>query len=121
ARKEQVKEDLLAMAAELMATAAAREVESRDPIPATGTAYDAFCAGFPYALTDDQQQAMEEVEADFATGTPMDRLVVGDVGFGKTEVALRAAFLAAQAGRQVAVVCPTTLLARQHLDVFKRR
>jgi transcription-repair coupling factor (superfamily II helicase) len=83
--------------------------------------YDEFCAGFPYELTPDQARVMAEVEADFAAGVPMDRLVVGDVGFGKTEVALRAAFLAAQAGRQVAVVCPTTLLARQHALNFAER
>jgi transcription-repair coupling factor (superfamily II helicase) len=121
ARKEKVRVDLLEMADGLMAIAAERELVQRPPVARADGLYDEFCAGFPFDLTDDQQQVMEEVEADLALGTPMDRLVVGDVGFGKTEVALRAAFLVAAAGRQVAIVCPTTLLARQHLDVFRNR
>jgi transcription-repair coupling factor (superfamily II helicase) len=126
ARKAKVKEDLMAMADELLATAAARETTVRTPFMGVEEAadtgmYGEFCAGFPYDLTDDQARVMEEVENDFSTGHPMDRLVVGDVGFGKTEVALRAAYLAAAAGKQVAVVCPTTLLARQHFDVFSQR
>jgi transcription-repair coupling factor (superfamily II helicase) len=121
ARKEKVREDLLAMADELLAVAAARELVTRPPVPRGVGLYDEFCAAFPFDLTDDQQSVMEEVEEDLAAGVPMDRLVVGDVGFGKTEVALRTAFLFAAAGRQVAVVCPTTLLARQHLDVFGKR
>jgi len=120
-RKAKVKADLLAMADDLLATAAARSLAERPPVGAVGGLYDEFCAGFPYELTPDQARVMGEVEADFATGVPMDRLVVGDVGFGKTEVALRAAFLAAQAGRQVAIVCPTTLLARQHALNFAER
>ncbi|MFX8160670.1 DEAD/DEAH box helicase, partial [Acinetobacter baumannii] len=70
---------------------------------------------------DDQDRAIEDVMGDLGKGTPMDRLVVGDVGFGKTEVALRGAFAAAMAGLQVAVVCPTTLLARQHFNNFTSR
>lgn len=120
-RKAKVKADLLAMADELLATAAARSLTERPPVGVVGGLYDEFCAGFPYELTPDQARVVGEVEADFAAGTPMDRLVVGDVGFGKTEVALRAAFLVAQSGRQVAVVCPTTLLARQHAQVFAER
>ncbi|TKW60407.1 MAG: transcription-repair coupling factor [Blastochloris viridis] len=120
-RKAKVKEDLMAMAGELLATAAARQAAQRAPIERTPGLYDEFCAGFAYPLTDDQQRVMDEIEDDFANGTPMDRLVVGDVGFGKTEVALRSAFLMASAGRQVAVVCPTTLLARQHYENFKER
>lgn len=120
-RKAKVKEDLMAMAGELLATAAARQAAQRVPIERTPGLYDEFCAGFAYPLTDDQQRVMDEVEDDFANGTPMDRLVVGDVGFGKTEVALRSAFLMASARRQVAVVCPTTLLARQHYENFKAR
>ena len=73
--------------------------------------YDEFCAGFPYDETDDQRSAIDVVLDDLASGRPMDRLVCGDVGFGKTEVALRAAFIAAMNGKQVAVVVPTTLLA----------
>ncbi|MCP5404643.1 MAG: transcription-repair coupling factor [Pseudomonadaceae bacterium] len=126
ARKAKVREDLMAMADELLATAAARTTTPRAPLLEDGGGggeglYAEFCAGFPYQLTEDQQRVMEEVESDFAEHHPMDRLVVGDVGFGKTEVALRAAFLAAAAGKQVAVVCPTTLLARQHYDNFLQR
>jgi transcription-repair coupling factor (superfamily II helicase) len=120
-RKAKVKADLLAMADELLATAAARTLAERAPVGVMGGLYDEFCAGFPYELTPDQARVMADVEADFAAGVPMDRLVVGDVGFGKTEVALRAAFLAAHAGRQVAIICPTTLLARQHALTFAER
>ena len=84
-------------------------------------AYDEFCAGFPYEETDDQLAAIEATLKDLAAGRPMDRLVCGDVGFGKTEVALRAAFVAAISGKQVAVVVPTTLLARQHFKTFTER
>ncbi|NBV54168.1 MAG: transcription-repair coupling factor [Proteobacteria bacterium] len=120
-RKDKVKVDLLAMADELLKTAAERELATRPPLERGIGLYDEFCAGFPWPLTEDQQKVMDEVEADLTSGTPMDRLVVGDVGFGKTEVALRAAFLVAASGRQVAVVCPTTLLARQHYAVFAER
>lgn len=120
-RKAAVKADLMEMADDLLATAAARQTAERPQVTCAPGLYDEFCAGFPYPLTEDQQRVMDDVEADFAKGEPMDRLVVGDVGFGKTEVALRAAFLMAGAGRQVAVVCPTTLLARQHFEVFQER
>ncbi len=122
-RKAKVKEELLAMAESLLATAAARELITRPPLldMRDEGLYAEFCAGFPYELTDDQARVMDEVEADLSANTPMDRLVVGDVGFGKTEVAIRAAYLAASAGKQVAIVCPTTLLARQHFDVFTQR
>ena len=83
--------------------------------------YDEFCARFPYDETEDQLAAIEAVLDDLASGHPMDRLVCGDVGFGKTEVALRAAFAAAINGKQVAVVVPTTLLARQHIKTFAER
>jgi transcription-repair coupling factor (superfamily II helicase) len=120
-RKAKVKADLLEMAEELLATAAARALADRPPIGTGAGMYAEFCAGFPHDLTEDQAKAMAEVEHDLSEGAPMDRLVVGDVGFGKTEVALRAAFLVAQQGRQVAVVCPTTLLARQHEALFRER
>src|SRR5262249_34794679 len=84
-------------------------------------AYDEFCAGFPYEETDDQLAAIEATNKDLASGRPMDRLICGDVGFGKTEVALRAAFTTSMGGRQVAVVVPTTLLARQHFKTFSER
>ena len=83
--------------------------------------YDEFAARFPYDETDDQLSAIEAVMEDLATGRPMDRLICGDVGFGKTEVALRAAFAAVMSGKQVAVVVPTTLLARQHFKTFADR
>ncbi len=82
--------------------------------------YEEFCAGFPYDETEDQETVINRVLDDLGSGKPMDRLVCGDVGFGKTEVALRAAFIAAMSGKQVAVVVPTTLLARQHYKTFTR-
>jgi transcription-repair coupling factor (superfamily II helicase) len=88
--------------------------------PATGV-YDEFVAKFPYTETDDQLAAIEAVSDDLSAGTPMDRLICGDVGFGKTEVAIRAAFMTAMTGRQVAVIVPTTLLARQHYQTFAER
>ncbi len=83
--------------------------------------WEAFAARFPYQETDDQLTAIDDVIGDLEKGSPMDRLIVGDVGFGKTEVAMRAAFVAALSGRQVAVICPTTLLARQHYRSFAER
>ena len=121
ARKARVKQRLRDIAAQLMRTAAARALRSTDPISPPAGLYDEFCARFPYAETDDQTKAIEEVLGDLASGRPMDRLVCGDVGFGKTEVALRAAFVVAMSGRQVAVITPTTLLCRQHFATFTRR
>ncbi|WP_314372523.1 TRCF domain-containing protein [Sphingomonas paucimobilis] len=89
-----------------------------DPEPA---AYERFAAGFPFSETPDQRAAIEAVRSDLASGRPMDRLVIGDVGYGKTEVALRAAAIAALSGKQVAITAPTTVLARQHLDSFTQR
>ncbi|MCG8313440.1 MAG: transcription-repair coupling factor [Pseudomonadales bacterium] len=83
--------------------------------------YEAFCEGFPFEETPDQMAAIDAVVADMTSPQPMDRLVCGDVGFGKTEVAMRAAFVAVQAGKQVAVLVPTTLLAQQHFETFKDR
>ncbi len=84
-------------------------------------AWDEFCARFPFAETEDQQRAIADVLEDLSAGRPMDRLICGDVGFGKTEIALRAAFVVAMSGAQVAVVVPTTLLARQHYRTFRDR
>ena len=84
-------------------------------------AWEEFAARFPYEETEDQLRAIGDVLDDLASGRPMDRLVCGDVGFGKTEVAMRAAFVTAMAGQQVAVIAPTTLLARQHLKSFSER
>src|SRR5207245_293166 len=83
--------------------------------------YPAFVDRFPYEETDDQDRAIADVLQDLGAGKPMDRLICGDVGFGKTEVALRAAFVMAMSGRQVAIICPTTLLARQHYSTFVDR
>jgi len=121
ARKAKVKQRLKDMADELMRIAAARELRDIEAIDPPEGAYQAFAARFPYPETDDQLGAIEDVIEDFASGRPMDRLICGDVGFGKTEVALRAAFIAAMAGRQVAIVVPTTLLARQHTRNFEER
>ena len=119
-RKARMKERIREIAGELLATAAQRALRSGEVL-AQDAAYPAFADRFPYQETDDQDRAIGDVLADMASGKPMDRLVCGDVGFGKTEVALRAAFVAAMAGVQVAVVVPTTLLARQHYTNFVER
>ena len=121
ARKAKMKSRIREIAGELMATAAARALRQADVAIPDGHAYAEFTDRFPYSETEDQQRAIDDVLGDLASGTPMDRLVCGDVGFGKTEVALRAAFAAALQGMQVAVVCPTTLLARQHYAGFRER
>jgi transcription-repair coupling factor (superfamily II helicase) len=120
-RKAKAKKRIGEIAGELLKLAAARQLRASPKLVSPPGLYDEFCVRFPYHLTDDQQQTIEEVMADLVAGRPMDRLVCGDVGFGKTEVAMRAAFVAAMAGKQVAVVAPTTLLARQHTKVFKER
>ena len=119
-RKSRMKERIREIAGELMKTAAARALKQAEIAEAAG-GYSEFVDRFPYEETDDQDRAIGETLDDLAGGKPMDRLVVGDVGFGKTEVAMRAAFVAAMAGMQVAVVCPTTLLARQHYNQFADR
>ena len=120
-RKARMKQRIRDMAGELIRTAAARRLrEAATLAPAEGL-WDEFCARFPFAETDDQSRAIADVLEDLAAGRPMDRLICGDVGFGKTEVALRAAFVAAMSGGQVAVVVPTTLLARQHFRTFTAR
>src|SRR3984893_8074813 len=109
------------MAADLIKIAAARQTKAAPKLAPPEGLYAEFCAGFPYEETADQQAAIDAVIKDIASGRPMDRLVCGDVGFGKTEVALRAAFTAAIGGKQVAVIVPTTLLARQHYANFVAR
>ncbi|MBI3512642.1 MAG: transcription-repair coupling factor, partial [Proteobacteria bacterium] len=121
ARKARVRARIRDIADKLIRIAAEREIRSGLALSPPEGVYDEFCARFPYAETDDQQRAIEETLADLGSGKPMDRLICGDVGFGKTEVALRAAFVAAQTGVQVAVVVPTTLLARQHFQLFRER
>ncbi|WP_172295095.1 transcription-repair coupling factor [Pseudoruegeria sp. HB172150] len=121
AKKAKLKERIREMADRLIRIAAERELR-RAPImePPEGM-WDAFSARFPYQETDDQLSAIVDVLEDLGAGRPMDRLVCGDVGFGKTEVAMRAAFVAALSGKQVAVIAPTTLLARQHYKSFAER
>jgi transcription-repair coupling factor (superfamily II helicase) len=120
-RKAKMKQRIRDMAGALIRTAAERRLRDAVSVtPPEGT-WDEFCARFPFAETDDQSRAIADVLEDLATGKPMDRLVCGDVGFGKTEVALRAAFVVAMSGAQVAVVVPTTLLSRQHFRVFSAR
>lgn len=120
-RKERVKKDLFKMAEQLMEIASVRALNKTERILAPHGLYQEFCAHFPYTETEDQTRTIQEIETDLALGRPMDRLVCGDVGFGKTEVAMRAAFLAVMAGFQVAVIVPTTLLARQHTQNFIER
>jgi transcription-repair coupling factor (superfamily II helicase) len=121
ARKARVKKDLMAMADQLLQIAAARTLRKADKLDVGQDIYNEFAARFPYQETDDQERAITDVLADLSAEHPMDRLVCGDVGFGKTEVALRAAYVAAMSGAQVAVAVPTTLLARQHFQNFSRR
>ena len=120
-RKARLKKRIRDMAAELIRVAAARLMRQAPVMTPAEGLYDEFAARFPYEETEDQQAAIDAVRDDLAAGLPMDRLICGDVGFGKTEVALRAAFIAALSGKQVAVVVPTTLLARQHFKTFSTR
>lgn len=121
AKKARVKEKIRDIAEKLIKIAAERHLKKADCfIPPQGM-YDDFCSRFPYNETDDQLNAIADVMGDLNAAIPMDRLVCGDVGFGKTEVALRAAFAVAFAGAQVALIVPTTLLARQHYYNFKKR
>ncbi|QGG90596.1 transcription-repair coupling factor [Agrobacterium sp. MA01] len=120
-RKAKLKKRLLDMAGALIRIAAERMTRTAPVLTTQEGLYDEFAARFPYDETEDQETAIESVRSDLGAGRPMDRLVCGDVGFGKTEVALRAAFIAAMNGIQVAVVVPTTLLARQHFKTFSER
>ncbi len=120
-RRAKLKDRIREIANELLKTAALRALRTAPALVADPAAYAPFVDRFPWAATDDQETAINDVLDDLAAGRPMDRLVCGDVGFGKTEVALRAAFVAAMAGEQVAVVAPTTLLARQHFTGFVER
>jgi transcription-repair coupling factor (superfamily II helicase) len=120
-RKARLKNRIREIAHELIKVAAERKLREAPKLAVGHGLYDEFCAGFPYEETEDQQAAIDATIDDLRAGRPMDRLICGDVGFGKTEVALRAAFIAVMDGKQVAVVVPTTLLARQHTKTFTER
>ena len=120
-RKARLKERIREIANELLRTAAARALRKAPVLEPEESSFNQFVERFPWEETDDQEQAIADVLKDLAEGKPMDRLVCGDVGFGKTEVALRAAFVAAMQGQQVALIAPTTLLARQHYQSFSER
>ena len=119
-RKSRMKERIRAIAGDLIKVAAMRALRP-GPVLEPDTGYAAFADRFPYEETEDQDRAIADVLGDLAAGKPMDRLICGDVGFGKTEVALRAAFVAAMSGLQVALIAPTTLLVRQHFNTFSER
>ncbi len=121
AKKARLKERIREMADRLIRIAAERALRKAPAMDPPPHAWEEFSARFPYQETDDQLRAIEDVMSDLNSGQPMDRLICGDVGFGKTEVAMRAAFVAAMSGLQVAIVAPTTLLARQHAAGFKER
>ncbi|WP_420014003.1 transcription-repair coupling factor [Tateyamaria sp.] len=120
-KKAKLKERIREMADKLIRIAAERALRKAPVLEPPVGLWDAFSARFPYQETDDQLSAIEAVIDDLTSGAPMDRLICGDVGFGKTEVAMRAAFVAAMSGVQVAVIAPTTLLARQHYKSFAER
>jgi transcription-repair coupling factor (superfamily II helicase) len=119
-RKSRMKDRIREIAGDLIKVAAERALRP-GAVAEPDTGYAAFADRFPYEETDDQDRAIADVIADLGAGKPMDRLVCGDVGFGKTEVALRAAFIAAMSGLQIALIAPTTLLARQHFNTFRER
>ena len=121
ARKARVKKNLMEMAEELLKIAAARALKKADSLHVSESVHNEFAARFPYHETEDQLRAIQDTLEDMGKTTPMDRLICGDVGFGKTEIALRAAFVASMSGEQVAIVAPTTLLARQHYQGFLKR
>ena len=120
-KKAKLKKRIREIADQLISVAAARELEPGQKFYPQKEIYENFCARFPYEETKDQSFAVDDVISDLSLGKPMDRLICGDVGFGKTEIALRAAFIVAMEGRQVAIVVPTTLLARQHFNLFDKR
>ena len=119
--KARVRKRVRDIADQLLKLYAERANASREALPTPGAEYEEFEATFPYEETRDQRRAIDDVLSDLESGVPMDRLVCGDVGFGKTEVALRAAFRAAMSGRQVAILCPTTVLCHQHFQTFRNR
>ena len=121
ARKENLKKKIKFLAEELISVAAKRQLSKAEMLNVPEDFYEEFCSRFSFEETNDQLNAINDVQNDLEKGLPMDRLICGDVGFGKTEVALRASFLAAMSGKQVSLLTPTTLLARQHFETFKDR
>ena len=120
-RKENLKKKIKFLAEELISVAAKRQLSKAEMFNVPEDFYEEFCSRFSFEETNDQLNAINDVLNDLEKGLPMDRLICGDVGFGKTEIALRASFLAAMSGKQVAILAPTTLLARQHYETFKER
>ena len=120
-RKENLKKKIKFLAEELISVAAKRQLSKGEMFNVPEDFYEEFCSKFSFEETNDQLNAINDVLNDFEKGLPMDRLICGDVGFGKTEIALRASFLAAMSGKQVSILAPTTLLARQHYETFKDR
>src|SRR5690606_34446966 len=119
--KRKAAEQIRDTAAELLDVYARRAARKGFAFDDPKAAYEQFASAFPFEETPDQQRAIEAVMADMLSPRPMDRLVCGDVGFGKTEVAMRAAFIASHGGKQVAILAPTTLLAQQHYESLKDR
>ena len=120
-RKANLKKQILDLSDGLIKTAALRQLKKVKKINTATHGWERFCSRFNYLETDDQLNAINEVIKDLEAGIPMDRLVCGDVGYGKTEIAMRAAFLVAMSGVQVAIISPTTLLTRQHFNTFSER
>ena len=120
-RKENLKKKIKFLAEELISVAAKRQLSKAEMFNVPEDFYEEFCSRFSFEETNDQLNAINDVLCDLEKGLPMDRLICGDVGFGKTEIALRASFLAAMSGKQVSILAPTTLLARQHYETFKDR
>lgn len=120
-KKGRAKEKIKKSAEYLMQIAAQRQLKQADILEIPPGLYEEFCSTFPYIETEDQINAIAAIISDLMNGKPMDRLICGDTGFGKTEVALRAAFIAIKAGKQVSLICPTTLLTKQHFRSFKSR
>ena len=121
ARKANAKKRIKEIADELIKVAASRETTKIKPLEFPSDEYERFCSRFSYTPTEDQQLAIQDVENDLLSGRLMDRLICGDVGYGKTEIALRSSFMAAMAGYQVAIIAPTTLLVKQHVVIFQER
>jgi len=119
--KRKIKEDVEVLAKQLLNLYAEKEVVKRAPYTIDQELENQLNAGFTYQETPDQLQAIEDIKKDLQKEKPMDRIVCGDVGFGKTEIALRAAFMATMSGHQSAIICPTTILANQHFNMFKKR